>query len=105
MDKQPWGDGWDEDKGPTEPVIQNDKLYGRGSVDDGYGMYSALLAIKACQDNGLSHPRIYVFIEAAEESAEFDLIYYIDQFNGSRIKHSLDLVVALDSDTLDNKTF
>lgn len=105
MDKQPWGDGWDEDKKATEPVIQNDKLYGRGGADDGYGMYSALLAIKACQDNNLSHPRVYVFVEGSEESSEFDLIYYIDQFNGSRIKHTLNLVVALDSETPDNKTF
>jgi acetylornithine deacetylase/succinyl-diaminopimelate desuccinylase-like protein len=26
MDKQPWGDGWDSDKKPDEPVIVNDKL-------------------------------------------------------------------------------
>ena len=105
MDKQPWGDGWDEDKGPTEPVIQNGKLYGRGGADDGYGMYSALLAIKACQDNGLSHPRVYIFIEGAEESSKEDLEYYIAQFDGSKIKHKLDLIIALDADTLNNKTF
>ena len=68
MDKQPWGEGWDEDKKPTEPVIQNGKLYGRGGADDGYGTYSALCAIKACQDNGLPHPRVYIFVEGAEES-------------------------------------
>ncbi len=45
FDKQPFGPGW---KYPaTEPVIENGKLYGRGSVDDCYAVYSALLAVKA----------------------------------------------------------
>ena len=105
MDKQPWGEGWDEDKKPDEPVIVNDKLYGRGGADDGYGMYSALLAIKACQDNDLPHPRIYVFVEGSEESAEDDLVYYINDFVKSRFHHPLDLVIALDSETLDAQTF
>lgn len=42
MDKQPWGEGWDADKKADEPVIINNKLFGRGGADDGYGMYSAL---------------------------------------------------------------
>ena len=61
LDKQPWGEGWDEDRKPTDPILANGKLYGRGSSDDGYGMYAALWAIKACQDLNLSHPRMYVF--------------------------------------------
>jgi len=105
MDKQPWGEGWDEDKKPDLPVIQNGKLYGRGGTDDGYGMYSALLSIKACQDNNLSHPRIYVFIEGSEESSEDDLIHYVAKLDKDKIKHPLDLVVALDSETPDNQTF
>lgn len=105
MDKQPWGEGWDAGKHPTEPVIENNKLYGRGGADDGYGMYAALLAIKACQDNDLPHPRVYVFIEGSEESSEDDLIYYINKFCEGRFKHSLDLVIALDSEAPDRQTF
>ena len=45
MDKQPFGTGWKTD--PCDPVIENGKLYGRGSCDDCYAVYSALLAIKA----------------------------------------------------------
>ena len=46
MDKQPFGEGWSTD--PCDPVIKDGKMWGRGSVDDGYAFFSALLAIKAC---------------------------------------------------------
>ena len=105
LDKQPWGEGWDEDRKPTDPILENGKLYGRGSSDDGYGMYAALWAIKACQDLNLSHPRMYVFIEAWEESDIFDLTHYIDYFIKEKFTHELDLVIALDSDTLTNQLF
>jgi acetylornithine deacetylase/succinyl-diaminopimelate desuccinylase-like protein len=105
MDKQPWGEGWDEDKIPNVPIVLNGKLYGRGGADDGYGMFSALLSIKSCQDNGLSHPRIYVMIEGSEESSEDDLIYYVEKLGNENIKHSPDLVIALDSETPAADTF
>lgn len=47
-DKQPHGDGWKEGLGPTNPAIIDDKLYGRGSSDDGYSLFAAILSIKAC---------------------------------------------------------
>jgi acetylornithine deacetylase/succinyl-diaminopimelate desuccinylase-like protein len=66
MDKQPIGEGWETD--PWDPVIKEDgKLYGRGSSDDGFAFFTAILAIKACQDNGLSHPRCIITIEGSEE--------------------------------------
>lgn len=46
MDKQPFGEGWNTD--PTDPVIKDDLLYGRGSSDDGYSFFTAVMAIKAC---------------------------------------------------------
>ena len=36
LDKQPEMTGWDEGLGPWQPVIKDDKLYGRGGADDGY---------------------------------------------------------------------
>jgi acetylornithine deacetylase/succinyl-diaminopimelate desuccinylase-like protein len=65
MDKQPFGEGWNTN--PTDPVIIDGILYGRGSSDDGYAFFSAVLAIKACQANGLSHPRCVITIEGSEE--------------------------------------
>jgi acetylornithine deacetylase/succinyl-diaminopimelate desuccinylase-like protein len=48
MDKQPPMDGWSEGLGPHTPVLKEDKLYGRGSSDDGYSIFAGITAIKAC---------------------------------------------------------
>lgn len=46
LDKQPHFTNWQPGTGPTSPVVIDDKLYGRGCSDDGYALYSAILAIK-----------------------------------------------------------
>ena len=79
FDKQPYGTGWDEDKGPTKPVIINGRLYGRGAADDGYASFSILTAIKACQDHNCPMPRICIIFEGAEESTDEDLMHYFDK--------------------------
>ena len=48
FDKQPPFEGWREGFGPTTPVLEDGKLYGRGVADDGYAIYAAVLAIKTC---------------------------------------------------------
>ena len=79
FDKQPYGTGWDEDKQPTNPVIINGRLYGRGGADDGYASFSILTAIKACQDHNCPMPRICLLFEGAEESTDEDLTYYFNK--------------------------
>ena len=54
--------GWDANKGPTKPVIENGKLYGRGGADDGYSTYSSMLAIKTCQEQGIPIPSKFFYI-------------------------------------------
>ena len=49
LDKQPWMTGWDEGLGPTEPVTRGEYMYGRGGADDGYAVFSCMLAIKNAQ--------------------------------------------------------
>jgi len=78
LDKQPHMVGWREGLGAAKPVIENDKLYGRGSSDDGYSIFAAVATIKACQALGLPHPRCVITIEADEESESKDLPYYYD---------------------------
>ncbi len=49
MDKQPEMSGWREGLGPWSPVIEGDRLYGRGSADDGYATFACLGAIARCR--------------------------------------------------------
>lgn len=74
LDKQPYGEGWDDDKSPTEPTTIGDCLYGRGVSDDGYAPFSCMLAVKAMQDQGVKTPRICLVLETEEESGSPNLV-------------------------------
>jgi len=95
LDKQPEAAGWDQGLGPWDPVVRDDKLYGRGSADDGYALFSTLAAIAALQAQGLPHARCVVLIESCEESGSYDLPAYIEHL-APRIR-TPSLVVCLDS--------
>jgi acetylornithine deacetylase/succinyl-diaminopimelate desuccinylase-like protein len=95
LDKQPEMTGWRAGLGPWEPVLEGDKLYGRGGADDGYALFSALTAIAALRRDDLPHARCLVLIEACEESGSDDLPAYIEHLT-PRIGE-LSLVVCLDS--------
>lgn len=95
MDKQPEMAGWRAGLDPWQPVIEQDRLYGRGAADDGYALFACLSAIGALQAQGIRHSRLVVLIEACEESGSFDLPPYIDHL-ASRIGQP-SLVIALDS--------
>ncbi|HCY86837.1 MAG TPA: peptidase M20 [Desulfobacteraceae bacterium] len=99
LDKQPESEGWDAGKGPWIPVIEDGKLYGRGSADDGYAVFSAVSAIKALQMEGLSHGRCVILIETCEESGSFDLGHYLESL--ADVIGKPGLVVCLDSGTND----
>jgi acetylornithine deacetylase/succinyl-diaminopimelate desuccinylase-like protein len=99
-DKQPEMTGWREGLGPWSPVVEGDRLYGRGGAYDGYAAFASLLAIEAAQLAGLSHARLVVLIEASEESGSPDLPAYLDALRDRIGEPSL--VVCLDSGCLDN---
>lgn len=95
LDKQPEMTGWHDRLGPWKPVLDGDKLYGRGGADDGYAMFSSLTAIMALQKDNIPHSRCVVIIEACEESGSYDLPFYIDHLS-DHIGHP-SLVICLDS--------
>lgn len=95
LDKQPEMTGWREGFGPWTPVLENDRLYGRGGADDGYAAYASLAAIKALQNQGIPHARCVLIIEACEESGSYDLPHYIEVIK-DRIGEPA-LVICLDS--------
>ena len=95
LDKQPEMTGWSAHLGPWKPVIEGDRLYGRGAADDGYALFGSLAAILALQEQGTPHSRCVIMIEACEESGSYDLPYYVDHL-AARIGRP-SLVVCLDS--------
>jgi acetylornithine deacetylase/succinyl-diaminopimelate desuccinylase-like protein len=96
LDKQPAGEDWDDGFEPWRPVVRDDRLYGRGSADDGYAVCAALGAIAALRRSGLHHPTCTILLECGEESGSPDLEFYLDHFTESLGKP--DLVMVLDSD-------
>ncbi|MDO8392734.1 MAG: M20/M25/M40 family metallo-hydrolase [Actinomycetota bacterium] len=101
FDKQPEMVGWRDDLGPWTPVIEGERLYGRGGADDGYAAFASLLAIEAAQAAGLAHTRLIVLIEGSEESGSPDLPAYIEALK-ARIG-SPTLVLCLDSGCIDHE--
>lgn len=98
-DKQPHMTGWREGLSPTEPVIQDGKLYGRGGADDGYSTYGTFLSIHTCQQQGIQIPRCVMMTEGDEESGSGHMKHYLEKLK-PRIGNPL-LCFCLDSGTLD----
>jgi acetylornithine deacetylase/succinyl-diaminopimelate desuccinylase-like protein len=99
LDKQPEMHGWREGLGPWTPVLDGDRLYGRGGADDGYSAFASLAAIEAVRAAGGSHVRCVVLIEASEESGSPDLPAHVEALAGRIGTPSL--VVCLDSGCID----
>lgn len=99
LDKQPEMTGWREGLGPWTPVLDGDRLYGRGGADDGYSAFASVLSIEAAQAAGMRHNRCVVIIEASEESGSCDLPAHIESL-AARIG-TPSLVLCLDSGCLD----
>ncbi|HTO45439.1 MAG TPA: M20 family metallopeptidase [Burkholderiales bacterium] len=95
LDKQPEMLGWRDGTGPWTPVLEGDKLYGRGAADDGYAVFAALTALCALRSQGIPHARCVGLIECCEESGSYDLPAHLEQL-GSRLG-KVDLVIGLDS--------
>jgi acetylornithine deacetylase/succinyl-diaminopimelate desuccinylase-like protein len=99
LDKQPEMTGWRDGLGPWTPVIDGDRLYGRGGADDGYAAFAALSAVEAAQAQRLDHARCVIVIEASEESGSPDLPAYLGRL-GDVIGRP-EMVICLDSGAAD----
>ena len=76
-------------------MIEDGKLYGRGSADDGYAIYAALTTIAALDAQNVARPRCVGIIETCEESGSPDLPEYLTLL-APRFG-DVQLVVGLDS--------
>jgi acetylornithine deacetylase/succinyl-diaminopimelate desuccinylase-like protein len=99
LDKQPEMHGWRDGLGPWTPVIEGDRLYGRGGADDGYAAFASLAAIETVRAGGGAHARCVVRIEASEESGSPDLPAHVEAL-ADRIG-TPSFVVCLDSGCID----
>lgn len=95
LDKQPPAGEWSAGLDPWTPVVRDGRLYGRGSVDDGYAGYAAAVALEAVRAGGGAHARAVVLLETGEESGSPDLSAYVEHL-GPRLGR-VSLVVCLDS--------
>ncbi|WP_433556132.1 M20/M25/M40 family metallo-hydrolase [Pseudonocardia xinjiangensis] len=95
LDKQPPVGGWSEGLGPWKPVVRDDKLFGRGSVDDGYAGYAAATALEAVRAANGEHARSVILLETGEESGSPDLPAYLEHLSARLSEVSL--VMCLDS--------
>ncbi|MEC7700865.1 MAG: M20/M25/M40 family metallo-hydrolase, partial [Candidatus Thermoplasmatota archaeon] len=96
LDKQPSKpELWSEGLHPLKAVRRDPWLYGRGSIDDGYGGYLCVTSIRLLQEAGIPHPRCVFLIETCEESGSFDLPPYLDAL--SEQLGDPDMIVVLDS--------
>ena len=96
LDKQPEFTGWLPGLGPWDPVLREGKLYGRGSADDGYAVFSSLTAIAALKAQRIPLARCVLLIEASEESGSIDLPAHLQALGGAIGDPSL--VVCLDAE-------
>ena len=96
LDKQPSKpELWSEGLGPLKAVRRGPWLFGRGSIDDGYGGYLCVASLKILQNSNIPHPKSSFLIETCEESGSYDLPSYLEA-----LKEDLgepDMIVVMDS--------
>ncbi len=81
MDTVPEGDITLWKHHPYEPVVEDGKIYGRGTLDDGQGIVSSYFAAKAIVSSG-KRPRInlgLVFVSDEEAGSRYGLHYLMDK--------------------------
>ena len=75
LDVVPTGDGWT--KPPFEGLIENGRIYGRGTNDDKGPALASLFAMKAIRDAGIPLKKgIRLILGCDEESGWEDMEYY-----------------------------
>lgn len=78
LDVVPAGDGWDSP--PFEANIRDNKLYGRGSIDDKGPAMCGYYALKALKDSGFRPAmNIRLILGLDEETAWKGMFYYMDR--------------------------
>ena len=75
LDVVPGGDGWTKCL-PFEPIIENNKIYGRGAIDDKGPVIAALYAMKYVMDTIHINKRVRLILGLNEEASWKCIEYY-----------------------------
>ena len=95
LDKQPPNSGWRTGLGPWDPVLEGERLYARGSGDDGYCVYTAISALAMLAQHNIAYPRTLIMLETGEESGSPDMPYYLQHLQ-NELQH-IGVLLVLDS--------
>lgn len=79
---------------PVKPVMKGDRLYGRGSSDDGYAPFAFLAALRACMAQKVKIPHMVMILEGGEESGSPGIEEYLEMM-AKKIKP--DIMLCCDS--------
>ena len=78
LDVVPEGDGWDDS--PYSGKVINNRIYGRGAIDDKGPIISALYALKAIVDSGEKlNKKVRIIFGTNEETGCTDIPYYLEK--------------------------
>ncbi len=100
-DRQPEFKGWRPGLDPWKAVDERDRLYGRGTADDGYALFAAMGALTILNTQYWSLPRCIILIEMSEESGSPHLTAHLEALK-ERIGKP-DMVACLDAGCGDYK--
>jgi len=105
LDKMPHLDaeGWSQGLFATKAVVRGDKVYGRGSNDDGYNPFCIITAVKYLEQNNLPHPRIVMLLESGEESGDDEIQRYLNELRPKI--GEVGVIMVVDGEAEDYKTF
>jgi acetylornithine deacetylase/succinyl-diaminopimelate desuccinylase-like protein len=97
FDKQPPLGSWREGLDAFVAVREGDRLYGRGTADDGYSIFAAMGALEALAATDTPHGRCVILMESSEESGSAHLGPYLEEVSARIGSFGPGLVVCLDS--------
>ena len=104
LDKMPHLDpaGWSEGLSATNPVVRNDKVYGRGTNDDCYEGFVVVTAVKYLEEHNIPHPRVIMLMETGEESGDEEIVRYLHKLRPEL--GDVGVVLVIDAEAEDYKT-
>lgn len=88
LDVVPSGNGWDTP--PFDAIVKDEKIYGRGAIDDKGPVIAALYAMKAIKDNYKINSRVRLILGLNEENSWDCIEYYKKQEEWPNIGFSPD---------------